>query len=102
MSAWSMLTGRTRFDVACTVEVENTFENLHAHVRLAGDLPLYPGDTVLVHGKPVAVPYGARASFERVATITRAGWAERAWTKVRARTELLELCDIGFSEGATT
>jgi len=89
-----------RFDVACTIEIENTFESLHAHVDLDGDVEIQPGDEVLVHGDPIRVPYGEKRTLRRLATITRAGPLERALTKVAARFELTELYEVSFSSGA--
>ena len=39
-------------------KLQNTFESLHAHVKLDGGVVIHPGDEVLVHGDPVAVPFG--------------------------------------------
>ncbi|MEX6504837.1 hypothetical protein [Jiella sp. M17.18] len=87
-------------DVSCTVEVSNTFDSLHAHVRFDGGVTVEPGDEVLVHGAPVAVPYGETASFRRTATIRRAGWLERTWTRLTGDLEFMELCEFSFSERA--
>ncbi|MEM6665352.1 MAG: hypothetical protein AAF638_02995 [Pseudomonadota bacterium] len=92
------LFGRERFDVPCTVEVENTFESLHAHVRLDGGVVVNPGDEILVHGSPVEVPYGACMEFRRDATVTRASWLERLWTRATGDLEFMELCEFSFSE----
>ena len=35
---------RDRLDTQCTIEIEHTFDNLHAHVELDGDIELGPGD----------------------------------------------------------
>ncbi len=100
MTLWSLLSGRSRMDVPCTVEIENTFESLHAHVRLADNLPLHPGDEVLVHGEAIQVPYGERRTFDRTATVTRASWPERLWTRMTGDLEFMELCEFSFSEKA--
>jgi hypothetical protein len=92
---------RRRIEVPCTVEVQNTFESLHAHVRLGNDLPIHPGDTVTVHGAPIAVPYGERGTFERRATVERAGPLERLWTRLTGDLEFMELCEFSFSERTT-
>ena len=42
--------GREIFDVPCTIEIENTFDSLHAHVDLDGEVLIGPGDVVLVKG----------------------------------------------------
>ncbi|MBU1210347.1 MAG: hypothetical protein KJ587_03620 [Alphaproteobacteria bacterium] len=88
-----------RFDVDCTIEVENTFESLHAHVVLDGDIAIEPGDSVLVHGEPVRVPYGEKVTMRRRATVTRAGWLERKWTRATGDLEFMELCEFSFSSG---
>jgi hypothetical protein len=85
------------FDIACTIEIEHGFDNLHAHVELAGDLPIYPGDSVRVHGGAIQLPYGRRIVEHRTATVTRATAFGRAWTRLRARFELSELYEISFS-----
>ena len=74
--------GRSSIDVPCTVEVQNTFESLHAHVELPDGIHVRPGDEVLVHGKPIEVPYGETVRIDRQATVTRANAIERAWTKL--------------------
>ena len=35
----------------CTIEVSNTFESLHAHVRFNNGAIVNPGDEVIVHGE---------------------------------------------------
>ena len=87
-----------RFDVGCTIEVSHTFESLHAHVELDGNIAIYPGDEVIVHGAPISVPYGEQATIKRMATIVRAGVLERMWTKVTGRFEMMELLEFSFSE----
>jgi hypothetical protein len=91
---------RQRIDVPCTIDIENTFESLHAYVELDGNLPIHPGDEVLVHGDPVRVPYGERVTLRRRATVTRATALERWWTKLIARLELTELYEVSFSSGS--
>ena len=44
------------FDTPCTIEVEHGFDHLHAHVELDGDIPIYPGDKVRVHGASIRLP----------------------------------------------
>jgi hypothetical protein len=91
---------RKRVEVPCTVEIINTFDALGAHVRFDDGTVVHPGDEVLVHGAPVAVPYGQSESFKRRATITRASGLERAWTRATGDLELMELCEFSFSERA--
>jgi uncharacterized Zn finger protein len=91
---------RRRFDVPCTVEVSHTFESLHAHVDLDGDIEIEPGDEVLVHGKPIEVPYGEVHTERRMATVTKATIFERLWTRATGDLEFMELCEFSFSEEA--
>ena len=94
------LIARTRQDVPCTVEINNTFEQLGAHLRFEGGVTVEPGDEVMVHGAPISIPYGECATFERTATITRASAIERAWTRATGDFEFMELCEFSFSEEA--
>ncbi|MBS2012434.1 MAG: hypothetical protein JST00_06090 [Deltaproteobacteria bacterium] len=86
------------FDVDCTVRVSHRFEDLSAHVELDGDLPLEPGDKVLVHGPAMRPKYGEICVERRRATVTRATWVERAWTRMVGDLDCLSLLDISFTE----
>ncbi|MBO6757553.1 MAG: hypothetical protein JJ902_14570 [Roseibium sp.] len=99
MSFLSALFRRTEM-VPCTVEINNTFEALGAHVRFDGGVSVRPGDEVLVKGAPVEVPYGEERTFRRTAIITRASGLERAWTRATGDLEFMELCEFSFSERA--
>jgi hypothetical protein len=90
---------RRSFDTPCTVEVEHGFDHLHAHVELDGDVEIYPGDKVRVHGASIRLPYGERLVEHRMATVTRATPLGRLWTRVKARFEITELYEISFSNG---
>jgi hypothetical protein len=94
------MTDSRKFDVPCTIDVEHTFDSLHAHVTLDGDIPIYPGDEVIVHGAPIKVPYGEKALIRRTATVIRASALERAWTRLTGRFEMMELLEFSFSEKA--
>ncbi|MEM6677900.1 MAG: HVO_0476 family zinc finger protein [Pseudomonadota bacterium] len=91
---------RERLEVDCKVIVTNTFDSLEAHVELPESVKLAPGDEVLVHGRPIEVPYGEVQSFERRATVTRAHVIERMWTKATGDLEYMELLEFSFSEEA--
>ncbi|MEO0617963.1 MAG: hypothetical protein AAFZ01_01650 [Pseudomonadota bacterium] len=101
MSLFSSLSwpgsGQT-FDVPCVVKIENTFESLHAHVELEGNVLIEPGDEVVVHGQAIHVPYGESAEIARQATVMKAGWLERTWTRMTGDFEFMELCEFSFSE----
>lgn len=88
-----------RFDVGCTIEVEHTNEHLHAHVALDGDVPIFPGDRVRVHGDPIQVGFGEANTYLRTATVMRAGWLARQWTRFLASLEITELYEVSFSAG---
>jgi hypothetical protein len=94
-----MSRGPRKFDVPCTIEVEHTNEHLHAHVALEGDIPIYPGDRVRVHGDAIQVDYGGSLSITRMATVMRANWLSRQWTRFLARLEITELYEVSFSAG---
>jgi putative photosynthetic complex assembly protein len=57
-----------------------------------------PGDEVIVHGSAIEVPYGEVQQFDRRATILRATWPERLWTRMTGDFEFMELCEFSFSE----
>lgn len=90
---------RASFDTPCRIEVEHSDENLCAHVELRDDVAIRPGDRVRVHGAPVAINFGERRTFERIATVERAGPAERLWTRLAGHFELSELYEVSFSPG---
>jgi len=81
------------FEVPCTVRVSHTMHDLGAHVELDGDIELGPGDKVRVHGDPINPPFGACIVQRRVATVTRATWFERLWTRWTGDLGCFELLD---------
>lgn len=89
------------FDVFCTVRVSHTFENLSAHVELEGDVQIQPGDQILVHGAEINPPYGEVQVERRAATVTRASWLERIWTRFTGDLDCLSLLEISFSDRRT-
>ena len=91
--AW--LTGGSTLEVPCTIDIEHTFDSLHAHAIPEG-VTLRPGDRVVVHGAPEAIAYGEVRSYQARATVYRAGWLTRAWTEASAILELTELYHCGF------
>jgi hypothetical protein len=76
--------------------VAQTPETLHAHVFLEG-VDIGPGDEVLVHGARTRVGYGERIVCSRRATVVRAGWLARAWTRLASRFELTLLYEVSFT-----
>ena len=91
------LVRRPAFEAPCTVHVEQTDEHFHAHVELAGDIAIGPGDRVRVNGARIVVPFGQSAKFARTATVEPAGPLLRAWTRLTAHLELAELYEVSFT-----
>ena len=91
-----------RFDVGCTIEIEQTAESLHAHVSLDGDIEIHPGDEVTIHGAPVKVRFGDRINLRRTATVVRAGVLKRWLKHLAGYLELTELYEVSFSDGRAT
>jgi hypothetical protein len=87
-------------ETGCLINIEHSETSLHAHVELDGDLQLQPGDRVKVHGAPIKVVFGDRLELHRRATIRRAGWMAREWTKLSARFALSELYEVSFTSGS--
>jgi hypothetical protein len=87
------------FETPCTITVEQSSENFHAHVELDGDVALAPGDKVRVHGAPIQIPFGTRQVFARRATVTRASPMARMLTKAAAYFDLAELYEVSFNAG---
>ncbi|MFN6933646.1 MAG: hypothetical protein ACK4NZ_00665 [Tsuneonella sp.] len=87
------------FETGCRIEIEQSPEHFHAHVELDGDIPIYPGDSVQVHGAPVMVSFGEKVSFTRHATVRRASPARRAWTRLAGHFEMAELYEVSFNPG---
>ncbi len=92
------LFSKVKEQVPCTVEVSHCFDALHAHVRFNNGAVVHPGDEVQVHGSPVLAAYGEVIVEDRMATITRATWVERQWTRMTGDFDFLELCEFSFSE----
>jgi hypothetical protein len=91
--------GPRRFDVGCTIEIEQTGESLHAHVSLDNDVTIHPGDEVTIHGAPVRIAFGDCLNLRRTATVVRAGPLKRMMAHVTGYLELTELYEVSFSDG---
>jgi hypothetical protein len=84
-----------RFDVPCTVDIEQSPDSLHAYVETDG-LEIGPGDRVLVHGAPSRIGYGERMTLQCTATVIRATAFGRFRAHVTGLLSLLELFEVGF------
>ena len=100
MSAPSRWRSR-REEAWCLVRVSHRFEDLSAHVELLDQDEVGPGDVVLVHGARIDVPFGEERVERRRATVVRAGWLERAWTRLTGDLDCLSLLEIELHEGNT-
>jgi hypothetical protein len=88
-----------RFDVGCSIEIEQTGESLHAHVVLDNDVEIRPGDEVTIHGAAIKVRFGDRLNLRRTATVIRAGAVRRLLTYFAGYLELTALYEVSFSDG---
>ena len=88
-----------QFDTPCLISVEQSEDHFHAHVELDGNVAIEAGDRVRVHGDPIQVSFGECVTFNRIATVTRAGPVSRAWTKLAAYFDLKELYEVSFNPG---
>ena len=89
------------FEIPCTIEIEQTHDCFHAHLALDGDIPIGPGDQVLVHGEPIRVFFGEKRTERRRATVTRASMLRRFWTRLTSKFEFQELYDVSFTTRRT-
>ncbi len=85
----------------CTIEIEQTHDSFHAHLTLDGDIAIHAGDRVRVHGAPIRTTFGERRVERRQATVTRAGWLRRVWTRITARFQMNELYEVSFTPRRT-
>lgn len=106
MMVWSSLIGaavviggwalyrRTR-EVACTIDLESTPQEFHAHVVLDG-VEVNEGDEVLVHGAPTHIPLGEKRTMPATATVWKASWPRRILVRVLGTSGITELYEVGF------
>ena len=97
LSAWT----RRTIETPCTLEIEQTHDFFHAHLTLDQDIEIQPGDRVQVQGEPVRIAFGQKLLERRMATVERANWLDRAWTRLTARLELSELYEVSFTPRRT-
>ena len=95
MSLASVL-GRHIVEATCAVDIEKTQESFHAYTVPEG-IEIRPGDQMVVHGVPTNIAFGDQFTMTCRATVLRAGWLERVWTKFSGFFELTELYEVGFA-----
>lgn len=86
---------RRRQEVACTLDLESTPQEFHAHVELDGVL-VNEGDEVLVHGAPTKIALGERRRLDARATVQHASLPRRFLTRVLGTSGITELYEVGF------
>lgn len=84
-----------QFTVPCTVEIERSFDSLHAHAIPEG-VTLRPGDRVVVNDLPDDIGRTGTTHFQTTATVLRANPLTQWWTELRSVLELGELYHCGF------
>lgn len=90
--------GSRRFEVDCTVRVSHRLDDLSAHVELDGDPEIHPGDRVVVHGDAIEPTEGELTVYRRRATVTRATWLGRWWTRLTGDLRCLTLLEVSFTD----
>jgi len=85
---------RTR-EVPCTIDLESTPQEFHAHVVLDG-IEVNEGDEVLVHGAPSRIPLGEKRTMQARATVQQASLPRRILTRILGTSGITELYEVGF------
>jgi hypothetical protein len=80
--------------LTCDLDIEQSWESLHAHA-IPADIDIEAGDVILIHGAEDALS-AAQYTGQRSATLIRAGFWRRRWTRFRSNFELTELFEVGF------
>jgi hypothetical protein len=101
MTLFDFVAGRRTEEITCDVDLEHTFDSLHAHAIPDG-ITLNPGDQVIVHGLPDHLPLGEKRTLQARATVIRAGWLDRLRARYLAVFELAELYHVGFEPAGFT
>ncbi len=86
---------RRREEVPCTLELESTPEQFHAHAVITATY-VNEGDVVLVHGAPSRIAAGEVRTVETRATVAHASPPRRWWTRLVGVSEISSLYEVGF------
>jgi len=81
--------------VPCTLDLEATHDQFHAHADL-GSVEVNEGDAVLVHGAPSRVAFGEKRTVSTTATVSRASWPRRLLVRVLGTSHVTDLYEVGF------
>lgn len=85
------------FDLNCRVAIEQSDENVFAHMLTAKRLELHPGDIVQILGEPMKAEQGKSIIFRRRAAVKRAGIFKRFWMRFIAVFQITGLYEVSFS-----
>ncbi len=80
--------------LTCDIDIGQSWESLHAHAIPEG-VDIEAGDVVIVHDTSDALS-AAQYVGKRNATLIRAGFWRRHWTRFSSIFELTELFEVGF------
>ncbi len=80
--------------LTCEIDIEQTWESFHAHA-IPQDVEIEPGDVIIVHDTE-ANAISERYTGHATATLIRAGFLRRRWTRFCSIFELTELFEVGF------
>jgi hypothetical protein len=85
------------FALTCDIDIEQSWESLHAHAIPEGPegINIEAGDVIIVHDTAGTLN-AAHYTGQRDATLIRAGFWRRHWTRFRSVFELTELFEVGF------
>jgi hypothetical protein len=83
-----------KFALTCEIDIEQSWESLHAHAIPDG-IDIEAGDVIIVHDTADTLN-AALYTGQRNATLVRAGFWRRYWTRFSSIFELTELFEVGF------
>jgi len=82
------------FALTCDIDIEQSWESLHAHAIPDG-VEIEAGDIIIVHDTESTLE-AAHYIGQRDATLIRAGFWRRHWTRFCSIFEIAELFEVGF------
>ena len=80
--------------LTCEIDIEQSWESLHAHAIPDG-IDIEAGDIIIVHDTAGTLN-AAHYIGQRDATLIRAGFWRRHWTRFCSIFEIAELFEVGF------
>lgn len=83
--------------IACRIAVERTNEHFFAHQVYYNNPAFEPGDSVITHGEEIHVQNGSKFLVKRRASVKKANWFQRQWTKFISILEITELYEVSFT-----